>query len=49
MGRKRRRQQKDDTENQLEKKRQHIEELPEGVHHYEHISEVPLEVQQYAP
>lgn len=49
MGRKRRRQQNDGTDNQMVKKRQHIEELPEGVHHYGHISEVPSEIQQYTP
>lgn len=46
MGRKRRRQQNDDGGHQLEKKKQHIEELREGVHHYEHVSEVPEEIQQ---
>jgi len=46
MGRKRKRQQNDNGVYQLEGKRHHVEELPEGVHHYEHISEVPSEIQQ---
>jgi hypothetical protein len=48
MGKKKRRQQNDDGDYQLEKKRQHVdvEELPEGVHHYEHVSELPWDIQQ---
>lgn len=47
MGRKRRRQQNDDEGNHPGKKRQNVEELPEGVHHYECMSEVPCGIQQY--
>lgn len=48
MGRKRRRQQNEDGDGQLEKKRQHLESerLPEGVHHYDHVNELPVEIQQ---
>jgi len=46
MGKKRRRQQNDDQSNQLENKRQHVEELPKGVHHYEYMNDVPSEIQQ---
>jgi hypothetical protein len=48
MGKKRRRQQTDDGDYQLERKKQHVDvgELPEGVHHYEHVSELPWDIQQ---
>jgi hypothetical protein len=45
MGKKRRRQQNDDGGNRTEKKRQLVEdEMPEGVHHYEHLTEVPWDI-----
>jgi hypothetical protein len=46
MGKKRRRQQYDEGEYQVTKRKE-VEELPEGVQHYHHHSEMPWDIQKY--
>jgi hypothetical protein len=46
MGRKRKRQQNNYGENQLREKKQNFEQIPEGVHHYDYVTEAPWDIQQ---
>ena len=46
MGNRKRRRKNDDGGGQVQNKKQHIEEVPDGVYHYEHISEVPWDTRQ---